>query len=80
MPRIERFGAKVAIYIHAVPREHPPPHFHIVGPEFDVAVEIRTPRIMEGRYRPQDLAEALDWAAVNIEGLLAHWERINERD
>lgn len=57
----------MAIYVHALPREHPPPHFHIVGPEFDVAVEIWTLRIMEGRCRPNDIAEALDWAALNIE-------------
>lgn len=79
MPRIRSFS-NTAMYVYAAPGEHPPPHFHIVGPEVDVAVEIETLRIMAGRYRPKDVAEAMSWAADNIRLLHEKWELYNARD
>jgi hypothetical protein len=74
MPRVKRFDNKLAIYVYASPREHPPPHFHIVGPDTDVAIEIATLRVMEGKYRPQDIGPILAWAADNAAVLLTLWE------
>jgi hypothetical protein len=60
MPSIHRL-ANVAIYIYA--DDHAPPHFHVVGPNSNVQVEIETLRVMRGEYRPGDLAQAIAWAA-----------------
>jgi hypothetical protein len=80
MPLVKRFANKLAIYIYAAPREHPPPHFHIVGPETNVSIEIATLRVVEGKYRPQDVGDLMAWAAANLPELLALWELYNERD
>ena len=80
MPRIRRFGNRIAIYVYASPAEHPPPHFHVVGPDLEIAVEIATLRIMAGRYRPKDIVEALDWASSHADLLLQRWSELNERD
>jgi hypothetical protein len=79
MPRIITFG-KLAVYVYASPREHPPPHFHVVGPDTDVSIEIRTLRVMEGQYRPGEIADILDWARRNTALLLMKWTEFNERD
>jgi hypothetical protein len=77
MPSIHRLP-NITIYIYA--DDHAPPHFHILGPNSDVQVEIRTLRVMRGEYRAVDLAEAIEWAARNQALLLAKWSELNERD
>jgi len=63
MPRIASFG-KYGVYVYAAPFEHPPPHFHLVGPDTNVAIAIRTGKVMEGACRDRALlAEVLRWAA-----------------
>jgi len=54
---IKRFAAcKLALY----GPDHPPPHFHVVGPDFSALVEIATLRVMEGDVRRA--ADAMAWA------------------
>ena len=77
MPRIVRLAA-VSIYVHA--DDHAPPHFHVVGPNTDIQVEIETLQVMRGRFRATDLAQAISWAAENRALLRAKWREYNERD
>ncbi len=77
MPRIARLAA-VSIYIHA--DDHAPPHFHVVGSDTDVQVNIKTLQVMRGRFRPTHLAQAISWAAENPALLRARWSEFNERD
>ncbi len=67
------------IYVHAR-REHPPPHFHLVGPGWDASVDIRTLAVVKGSAPPADLAEAKTWATANRVHLLAKWSEYNDRD
>jgi len=75
--RVVRLAA-VSIYIHA--DDHAPPHFHIVGPDTDLQVAIKTLQVMRGCYRAAYLAQAITWAAENQALLRAKWNEYNERD
>jgi hypothetical protein len=75
MPTIRRFAnCKIAIYAD----DHIPPHFHIEGRGFRAIVEIETMAVRAGDVRKA--AEAMEWAASNIELLRAEWTRLNRRD
>jgi hypothetical protein len=75
MPTIRRFAnCKIAIYAD----DHIPPHFHIEGRGFRAVVEIETMAVRAGDVRKA--AEAMEWAASNIELLRAEWTRLNRRD
>lgn len=79
MPLVQAFS-NTKIYIHAWPAEHPPPHFHIIGPDLNVSVRIDTLEIMAGKYRPKDIVEAWTWAAEHVDLLMETWEKYNARD
>lgn len=59
--------------------DHRPPHFHIVGIDFQVLVRISDLGILAGEARPALLAEALAWAALHREELALKWAELNER-
>jgi hypothetical protein len=59
MPTLRRFRA-VSVPMYA--DDHRPPHFHIVGPDFQVLVKISDLSIVAGEARPSQIAEALAWA------------------
>ena len=77
MPTFHRFES---FRIEVRARDHNPPHFHMIGPDFHALVDIRTLQVMEGTYSRKALAEALAWAADRTADLLAEWSRLNERD
>ena len=76
MPTLRRFGA-VSVRMYA--DDHRPPHFHIVGPDFQVLVKISDVSIIAGEARPTQIAEALAWARENREMLALKWAELNER-
>ncbi|MEJ0045433.1 MAG: DUF4160 domain-containing protein [Rhodospirillales bacterium] len=77
MPTIQRFGAsKICLYAD----DHRPPHFHIVGREFQVLVAIGDLTVIAGRARAAELAEAMEWARQNRALLARRWAELNERD
>lgn len=78
MPRVHIFSNSRA-YVHAR-NEHPPPHFHVNGPGWEVVIYIRSLAIKEGWAPRVDLVEILEWAAVNRIYLLRKWDEYNERD
>lgn len=50
-------------------------HCHLVGGALDVAIDLQTLAVMEGRW-PADLArEVLDWIAENQLELIAEWRK-----
>lgn len=76
MPEIIRFPrASVRVYAD----DHRPPHFHIVGPDFAVLVDIASLEIISGEAKAKDIAEALDWAKTNKAALELFWRKFNER-
>ena len=76
MPIIERFGA-VSIRMYA--DDHHPPHFHIIGPDFQVLVRILDSQVMAGEARAAQIAEAMVWAKAHRETLALKWAELNER-
>ena len=59
--------------------DHNPPHFHILGPRFQVSVDIATLEISAGKARAKDIREAMEWARKNSGFLKAEWDRITAR-
>ncbi|MGA8494193.1 MAG: DUF4160 domain-containing protein [Xanthobacteraceae bacterium] len=78
MPRVHDLSNS-KVYVHAR-REHPPPHYHQMGPGWEVVVYIRTLQIRDGWAPPADLLEGLQWAAQSKNFLLRKWDEYNERD
>ena len=76
MPIIERFGA-VSIRMYA--DDHRPPHFHIVGPDFQVMVRISDLQVIAGEARAIQTVEAMAWASAHREALALRWAELNER-
>jgi hypothetical protein len=76
MPTIQRFGAvKLCMYAD----DHHPPHFHVVGPDFQVLVRIADLVVFAGEARPNQIAAAMAWARANRDELLHKWDKLNER-
>ena len=70
MPTIQRFGAaKLCMYAD----DHHPPHFHIVGPDFQVLVRIADLVVFQGEARPNQIAEAMAWARAHQNLLARRW-------
>ena len=76
MARIRKFS-NTDLRINA--DDHNPPHFHILGPGFQVSVDIATMEISAGKARPRDIREAMNWARENRDFLMSEWVRITAR-
>ena len=76
MPTLQRFSA-VTIRMYA--DDHNPPHFHIVGTDFQALVRIADLGILAGDARPGQMAEALGWAREHRDQLMRAWLELNER-
>ncbi len=74
MPIIVRIG-NAQVYIYA--DDHNPPHFHIVGPDFNALVRINDLVLIRGAAPPDTLRNVLDWAADNRPLLALRWIEIN---
>ncbi len=59
--------------------DHNPPHFHVVGADFQVQLRISDFSVLAGEARPAMLAEALEWAALHRSELALKWAELNER-
>ena len=77
VPTLQRFG-RVSIRMYA--DDHRPPHFHIVGPDFQVLVRIADLTVIAGIARRNQIAEALRWADQNREELALKWAELVERE
>lgn len=76
MPTIQRFGS-VSVRMYA--DDHRPPHFHIVGPDFQVLVRLSDLTVIAGEARANQIAEAMAWARAHREELALKWAELNER-
>ncbi|MGD0399117.1 MAG: DUF4160 domain-containing protein [Syntrophobacteraceae bacterium] len=59
--------------------DHRPPHFHIVGPDFQALVRISDFAVIAGEARESQIAEALAWAKAHQKALAFKWAELNER-
>ena len=60
--------------------DHCPPHFHIRGPGWDVAVDLQTLEVLVGLGDDGAISEAIEWARQNRAQLYTVWGRLNERE
>lgn len=74
MGTIHRLG-RVRIVVY--PGDHAPPHFHIQGPGFAVAVDLETLDILAASSQARGHEEALRWAAANVNAIRDAWNRLN---
>jgi hypothetical protein len=77
MPTVARLS-RAAIRVYA--DDHPPPHFHLIGPGSDATVRLGTLEVLRGHADRRDVAEAMTWCAAHPGVLEAEWRRLNERD
>ncbi|MBI1868675.1 MAG: DUF4160 domain-containing protein [Methylocystis sp.] len=78
MPEIVRLKrCRICVY----PGDHRPPHFHVRGSGWRVAVDLVTFQV-RGRGEKLAIEEAIAWARAPDNGFrLAHeWRRLNERE
>jgi len=62
MPTIIRIGGlKIQIFAD----DHYPPHFHIVGTDFEVLVSMSDLSLLKGARYHREVVEALNWASAN---------------
>ncbi|WP_349595152.1 DUF4160 domain-containing protein [Azospirillum argentinense] len=66
---------KVAVVVRN--RDHNPPHFHVIGPDFDVQVTIDPVAIMNGNLPKAVWVQVRDWAMENRAALVAEWNAVN---
>jgi hypothetical protein len=72
MPTIKRFSY---CRIEIRPRDHKPPHFHVVLADGrDCLVEIDT-LDMIGPVRAEEIIQPLEWARENKQLLMEEWEK-----
>jgi len=77
MPTLKRFGS-TSIRMYA--DDHNPPHFHIVGPDFQVLVRISDLEVIAGEAASSQIAKAITWAKDHQEMLALKWIELNERE
>lgn len=77
MPTYKTFDA---FRIELQSRDHAPPHFHVVGPDFHALIAIRDLQVLRGTITRRALAEVAAWAGGRHDELMAEWRRLNERD
>jgi hypothetical protein len=70
VPEICRF---YGIVVYLWPNDHAPPHFHAAYEGLDVAIDIRTSCVLEGRMRARALRLVLEWADLHRDELLTAW-------
>jgi len=60
--------------------DHRPPHFHLVGPDFQVVVRISDLSVIAGAARRTQIAGAIAWATRHRDLLALKWIELNERE
>ncbi len=71
MPEICRFyGIIVAMFFD----DHNPPHFHARYGRNNVAIEIKSLKVLEGQVPPRALGLVVEWASQHQDELLRNWE------
>lgn len=76
MPTYHRFDG---LRIEVRSRDHGPPRFPVIGPDFHALIDIRSSQVIQGTYTRKPLAEVVAWASGRSEALMREWRRLNER-
>lgn len=77
MPKVGPDFPNCRLEVRAGPREHAPPHFHIVTKDSDASFRIDTFKPMKGKLSKEGFC-ALDWARNNQVALKALWNELHK--
>jgi hypothetical protein len=69
--------ADCRLEIRPGPREHGPPHFHVVTKEVDASFFIHTLAPKAGKLRGSVGGDALKWAAQNQRQMIEVWDQMH---
>ncbi|MDB5593990.1 MAG: uncharacterized protein JWM36_951 [Hyphomicrobiales bacterium] len=76
MPKIATLsGSRVYLYAD----DHNPPHFHLIGADWECQVIIGSLQVLRGQAPASALHEAREWASSNLSLLNEQWVKLNER-
>ncbi len=78
LPLICKLKHAARIYMYA--DDHHPPHFHLIRAGVECLVRLSDLQVIEGEIDRRDYAEAVEWAAENMDVLQRKWSELNERD
>lgn len=76
MPQLVQLTASLSIWLY--PRDHAPPHFHVIGPDTAALVDIRDLQVIAGAFRRRDLKLALAWATEHADDLWQAWRELHD--
>jgi Domain of unknown function (DUF4160) len=74
MGRLAVFG-KAALVVRR--RDHNPPHFHVIGPDFEALVGIEPLVVLRGSMSKEAWTQVQAWCAENRSRLIDEWNRVN---
>ncbi|MBO4286100.1 MAG: DUF4160 domain-containing protein [Bacilli bacterium] len=75
MPTLSRFYG-IIIRMYFLPKEHNPPHIHVIYGDGNYSITIKDMVILEGEQNPpaRVLSMVKEWMALHQEELLEMWE------
>jgi hypothetical protein len=77
MASIHLGSLRLVIYAN----DHPPPHTHVLGPGWEIRVELSNPPALMtvgGAFKKQDIANALLATAAHLTELLQLWSKLHD--
>ncbi|MEM1217838.1 MAG: DUF4160 domain-containing protein [Bacteroidota bacterium] len=66
-----------SIKIFIYPRDHNPPHFHVIYAEYEMMIEIKTLTKMLGELPKKQEKKVLEWARANQDFIYKKWKQYN---
>lgn len=77
MSSIRFNGLRLVVY----PNDHPPPHAHVVGPGWEIRIELSMPPALMsilGKPKVGDIAAALQAVDANLKPLRTLWSELHD--
>jgi len=77
MPSIRAKHLRLVVY----PNDHPPPHTHVVGPGWEIRIELSQPPMLmtiTGKPKASEIAAALVATAAHLSQLRIFWSDIHD--
>jgi hypothetical protein len=77
MPSIRSGSMRLVVY----PNDHPPPHTHVIGPGWEIRVELSAPpslRTILGKPKMSEIADALVVVAAHLPQLRILWSDLHD--
>jgi hypothetical protein len=77
MPSIRSGALRLVVY----PNDHPPPHTHVIGPGWEIRVELSAPpslRTILGKPKMSEIADVLVVVAAHLPQLRILWSDLHD--